>query len=1160
MQNTKFVHLHLHTDYSLLDGACDVETVLNRMVDLKMPAAAITDHGNLFGAVSFYETARKKGIKPIIGCEVYVARGSHTDRSSNEGEKANHHLVLLCENNTGYKNLVKLVSHGFLQGFYYKPRIDKELLAQHSDGLICLSACLSGEVCSNLIHEQYEAARKAAGDYLDIFGRDRFFIEIQDQGIEVERRINPQLIRLSKELAVPIVATNDCHYVTREDSRAHEVLLCIQTGKTMSDNSRMRFSTDQFYVKTQEEMCELFRELPDALSRTVEIAERCHFKLEQATQPFPHFEVPRDKTLEQYFEEVVWKGYEERLPTLIRMQKQALLRSPLEVYEERLKREIDIIKQMQFPGYFLIVWDFIRYARQNQIPVGPGRGSAAGSLVSYCLRITDLDPIQYGLLFERFLNPERVSMPDIDIDFCTNRRSEVINYVTQKYGRDNVSQIITFGTMAAKAAVKDAGRALDLPYAEVDRIAKLIPNTLNISLKDALAESKLLRELIAEDERVKDLFDVARRLEGMARHASTHAAGVVISPVPLTEIVPLYKSNKDEITTQFAMTDVEKIGLLKMDFLALTTLTVLDDAIKLIRQTAGEAVDLEQLPMDDAKTYEIFSKGLANGIFQFESSGMKDILRRFKPERLEDLTALNALYRPGPLKGGMVDDFVKRKHGEKRVTYDLPELKEILQETLGVILYQEQVQQIANKLAGYSLAEGDLLRRAMGKKKPAEMAAQRQKFVSGAVARGYDAKKVTKIFDLMEQFAGYGFNKSHSAAYALLAYQTAYLKAHYPVCFMSALLTSEINSTDKIVKYINESRDMGIRILPPDINMSQLHFTPADADIRFGLAAIKNVGANAITSILEARQKNGQFKSIFEFCEQVDLRVVNKRVIESLVKAGALDSLGHLRSQLFAVIDKAIEAAQKVQRDRESGQQGLFGLAVPMLQDSHASRPDQELPHTPEWEESLLLSYEKETLGFYITGHPLAKYAADLKAFGTATTESLSDMDSGADVLLGGILTTIKNLKTKKGDRMAVIQLEDLTGSVEAVIFPDPFSRAERFLKTDAPLLVKGVLDVEDSGARKIRVSEIQSLDGIRERMIRLVTIHVNLERVTHGTVERLQRVLVGHPGEADVIFELEHPKAYLVTLRPNQFVKVRLNPQLVREVEDLCGAGAVKF
>ncbi|MFN8008346.1 MAG: DNA polymerase III subunit alpha [Terriglobia bacterium] len=1160
MNNSKFVHLHLHTDYSLLDGACEVETVMNRMESLKMPAAAITDHGNLFGAVSFYEAAKKRGIKPIIGCEVYVARNSHAERTASDGEKSNHHLVLLCESNQGYRNLVKLVSHGFLQGFYYKPRIDKELLARYSEGLICLSACLSGEVCSNLVHGQYEAARKSAGEFREIFGRDRFYLEIQDQGLEAEHRINPDLVRLSKELETPLIATNDCHYVTREDSRAHEVMLCIQTGKTMSDTNRMRFSTDQFYVKTQDEMLELFAEIPDALARTLEVAERCNFSLEKAAQPFPHFEVPADRTLDEFFEETVWRGYEERLPHLTLAQQKGQLRHPLSLYEERLAREIQIIKQMRFPGYFMIVWDFIRFARQHCIPVGPGRGSAAGSLVSYCLRITDIDPMQYGLLFERFLNPERISMPDIDIDFCTNRRSEVITYVTSKYGRENVSQIITFGTMAAKAAIKDSGRALDLPYAEVDKIAKLVPAELNITLEKALAQSEGLRDLAAKDDRVKDLIDIAKRLEGMARHASTHAAGVVISPVPLTDIVPLHKTNKDEITTQYSMNDLEKIGLLKMDFLALTTLTVLDEAIKLVKETTDAVIDLEQVPMDDAKTYEIFSKGLTNGIFQFESSGMKDILRRFKPERLEDLTALNALYRPGPIGGGMIDDFIKRKHGERRVSYHLPELKEILEETLGVIVYQEQVQQIANKLAGYSLGEGDILRRAMGKKKPEEMASQRQKFVAGAKARNLDEKKVTKIFDLMEQFAGYGFNKSHSAAYALLAYQTAYLKAHYPVCFMSSLLTSEISNTDKIVKYINECRDLGIKILPPDINISHLHFTPAGNDIRFGLAAIKNVGSNAINSILEARGKTGGFQSLFDFCEHVDLRVVNKRVIESLIKAGALDSTAHKRSQLIAVVDKAIETAQKAQRDRESGQKGLFKVGAPLVQDSQPHSPIQPFPNLPEWEESLLLSYEKETLGFYITRHPLTKYVNDLKQFATVTTEKLNELESGKEVSIGGIISHVKPLKTKKGDRMAVIQMEDLTGSVDAVLFPEPFQRFEKWIVLDAPILLKGVLDVEDSGSRKIRTTEIQPLEGLRERCATSVTIRVSLAGLAPNRVTELQSVLNGYPGETRVIFELEHPDAYLIIFRPHQFVKVKLDPLLIQAVESICGPGAVRF
>ncbi len=1153
MAQDNFVHLHLHTDYSLLDGACEVQTLMKRLSQLHMPAAAITDHGNLFGAMSFYEAARKNGIKPIIGCEVYVARGAASERPSG-GEKSNHHLVLLCENSMGYRNLVKLVSHGFLQGFYYKPRIDKELLAQHHEGLICLSACLSGEVCSNLVHEHYDQARQVAGEYQDIFGKDHYYIELQDQGLEIEQRINRDLVRLAKSLDAPIVATNDCHYVTQQDSRAHEVLLCIQTGKTMSDSSRMRFATDQFYVKSPQEMAHLFRDHPEAIHQTLAIAERCDFEFEKATQPFPHFNVPGEKSLDDYFDQVCWEGFEERLPLWRALQARGQLKLPLEAYEEKLKHEIGIIKQMRFPGYFLIVWDFMRYARQHQIPVGPGRGSAAGSLVSYCLKITDIDPLQHGLLFERFLNPERISMPDIDIDFCTNRRHEVISYVTRKYGRDNVCQIITFGTMAAKAAIKDAGRSMDMPYAEVDRIAKQIPAEIGMTLNKALTDSSALRNLLSKDERVHDLFDVAKRLEGMARHASTHAAGVVISPAPLTEIVPLYKSNKDEITTQFAMNHLEKIGLLKMDFLALTTLTVLDETVKLIRRTTGEEINLETLPMNDAKTYEIFSKGMANGIFQFESGGMKDILRRFKPEKLEDLTALNALYRPGPIGGGMIDDFIKRKHGQKRVTYDLPELKEILEETLGVIVYQEQVQQIANKLASYSLGEGDILRRAMGKKKKEEMEAQREKFIVGARAKGFSEKKTARIFDLMVQFAGYGFNKAHSAAYALLAYQTGYLKANYPVYFMSALLTSEINNTDKMVKYINECRDLGIKILPPDINVSDLHFTPSGSEIRFGLAAIKNVGTNAITSILEARKTVSRFSSLFEFCEEIDLRLVNKRVIESLIKAGALDSLGGHRSQLFASIDRAIESAQKIQRDRESGQQGLFSITG---DDPSGSLP-QELPDTPEWPESLLLSNEKETLGFYITGHPLEKFAEQIQQISSTRVEDTSEMEAGQEVQLGAMITSLRRLRTRKGDRMAALSLEDLSGSIDAVVFPEAFKRCESLLESEAAVLVRGVIDLEDSGTRKVIVKEVQTLEGARPA--RPVTIHVKLEAMTHGLPTKLRSILEEHPGQSRVTFQLEHPQSYLITLQPRHLGRVKADGRFVRQVETLCGVGSVRL
>ena len=907
----------------MLDGACEIGELTAEAARRGMPAVAVTDHGNLFAAESFYRQASTCGVKPIIGCEVYVAPGSHKVKGA-DAERSNH-LVLLCESAEGYRNLIQLVSTGFLDGFYYKPRIDHELLAKHSKGLIALSACLRGEVADALLADNYQKARESAYRLRDIFGKGNFFLEIQDQGIEVEKRINREMAQLSKETGIPLVATNDCHYLTRSDSHAQEVLLCIQTGKTMSDTQRMRFATDQFYFKTAEEMAQVFGDFPDALTRTLAIAERCQTKIERVQNPFPEFKVPERHTADSYFEKVAREGFETRRPHIERLAKLGQLAHSISDYETRLSNEIAMIQKMRFAGYFLIVWDFIHYARAQGVPVGPGRGSAAGSLVSYALRITDIDPLQYNLLFERFLNPERISMPDIDIDFCMRRRGEVIEYVRHKYGEMNVAQIITFGTMAAKAALKDTGRALDMPYGDVDRLAKMVPNQLNITLEEALKQSPQLAELREKDEKVKELVDVALRLEGLARHASTHAAGVVISPQPLTEIVPLYKTNRDEITTQYDMNGLEKIGLLKMDFLGLTTLTVLDDAVRMIRSNRPEhaAFDIDSIPLDDSLTYALFSRGDTNGIFQFESHGMRDILRRYQPTRLEDLTALNALYRPGPIQGGMIDDFIARKHGKKKVAYDLPELKEILAETYGVILYQEQVMQIANRLAGFSLGDADILRRAMGKKKHEEMAAQREKFLAGSVARKVPEKKAEKIFDLMAEFAGYGFNKSHSCAYAWLAYQTAYLKAHFPVEFVAAMLTAETGNSEKVVKYINEARSMGIPVLPPDVKQSGLYFTPLGEDIRFGLSAIKNVGENTAKAICDARA-DGSFHDIYSFCEAIDPKCLNKRVLESLIKAGALDCFRASRARMFAAIDEAVNYAQKAHHQRTVGQHGLF--------------------------------------------------------------------------------------------------------------------------------------------------------------------------------------------------------------------------------------------
>ncbi len=888
---TDFVHLHLHTEFSLLDGACRIEELLDQAEKLKMPAIAVTEHGNLFSSVMFHDHARQHGVKPILGCEVYVAPGSRLTKSGNPGETANH-LVLLAETNEGYHNLIKLVSAGYTEGFYYKPRIDKELLAAHSKGLIGLSSCLKGEVAEGLSHQQERKAVQAAAAYRDILGPGNFFLEMQWHGIEDQRVVNSGLPRIARDLNLPLICTNDVHYVRETDAHPHDILLCIGTGKAYSDPKRMRYESQNFFLKTAEQMADAFKDYPDALANTVRIAERCNVRLAEGESFLPNFDVPAPYTLDDYFEHVVREGFSDRLTRLKQLANTGALRQTIDEYERRLSYEIDMIKQMKYPGYFLIVWDFIRYAREQGIPVGPGRGSAAGSLVAYCLRITDVDPLEFNLIFERFLNPERVSMPDIDIDFCERRRGEVIDYVTRKYGRQNVAQIITFGTMKAKAVVRDVGRVLEMPFADVDKVAKLIPAALDMTLDKALEENETLRQMEQDDPKVKELLNVGRRLEGMTRHASVHAAGVVIAPQAITEYAPLYRGAHDEIVTQWSMKDIERVGLLKMDFLGLSTLTLIDDCVKEINRTTGETLDIGNLPLDDPKTYQVFQDGQTYGIFQFESSGMRDILRKTKPQTLEDLIALNALYRPGPLRSGMVDDFIARKGGKVDIKYELPQLEPILRETYGVIAYQEQVMRIARELGGFTLGEADILRKAMGKKNPEVMAKQRGKFVEGAKKNKIPEKKAGPIFDLMEHFAGYGFPKAHSTAYAFLAYQTAYLKANYPWYFAASLLTIEAQNTDKLALYLGECRERGIPVLPPDINESQLRFTvEPGTGVRFGLTAIKNVGEGAVESLLEVRKKQGRITSLLGLCEDLDLRLVNKRVFESLAKAGAFDSI-----------------------------------------------------------------------------------------------------------------------------------------------------------------------------------------------------------------------------------------------------------------------------
>ncbi len=1146
----EFVHLHLHSHFSLLDGANKIDDLASRAAELKMPAMALTDHGNLFGAVQFHDTLREHGVKPIIGCEVYVARKGRKDRTGRSDQS--NHLVLLASNKEGYRNLVKLVSLGFLEGFYYRPRVDRELLDQHSNGLIALSACLKGSVAWNLSQDRYEEARREAADLSAIFGPGSFYLELQDHGIEEQKKVNTEMVRLSRELDLPLVASNDCHYLSQEDAFAHDVLLCIQTGKTVQDVDRLSYRSDQFFFKTASEMESLFGHLPQALSNTLQIAERCAFELGETKNIFPEFQVPSGYSLDSYLEEVTREGFQRRLPYLQKQEQEGKLRRPLEEYQARLEQELSMIQKMKFSGYFLIVWDFIRYAREEGIPVGPGRGSAAGSLVSYALQITDLDPLQYDLLFERFLNPARVTPPDIDIDFCMLRRNEVIDYVTHKYGRENVSQIITFGTMAARAAIRDVGRGLNIPYAEVDRLARLVPQTPDATLEKAMKRVAELQELSQSDPRYQQLLATAQKLEGLARHASTHAAGVVIAPQPLAELIPLYKSNKDEITTQYAMGDLERLGLLKMDFLALTTLTVIDQTLSQMRTQLGIDLDLAQIDLNDEETFPLFCQGKTTGIFQFESSGMREILRRLKPDRFEDLIALNALYRPGPIQGGMIDNFIARRHGKVQIHYEVPLLEEILRETYGVIVYQEQVMQIASTLAGFSLGEADLLRRAMGKKKRRVMLAQKKKFLDGCKERGIEPKKAARIFELMEQFAAYGFNKSHSTAYALLAYQTAYLKTHYPLQFMAAMLTSEVSNTDKIVQYLSEAKEMGIRVVPPDINASELHFLASGNHIKFGLGAIRNVGASAIRAILSSRQEIGQFHSFPEFCERVQLRAVNKRALEALLKAGTFDSLGYKRKSLADGIDTMIEWAQKAQKDRQNGQKGLFSQTEKPL----AERED--VTDTGEWPDREKWAYEKETLGCYVTGHPLQEYLSRLKKFSSFSTTDMGEATSGREVRLGGMVTGLRRLRTRKGESMAIFHLEDLAGTLEVLVWPNTFERCRTLLDSEAPVLVTGRCETNEQGQARLLCSEMASLDSLWEGSIQSARINIPISTLSPDKLTQLEGVLSRYPGRCPLQFRLFQPKHYHIRLIPQNQVCISPAPSFVQEVEKLFGENSV--
>jgi DNA polymerase-3 subunit alpha len=1151
-----FVHLHNHTEYSILDGCLKVEALVQAAYDAKMPAVAVTDHGNVFGAVQFFKAAKSKGIKPILGCECYVAPQSRFDKKPGPADDIHHfHLVLLVKDERGYKNLCRLLTQAYLEGFYYRPRIDKELLRDHSEGLIGLSACLKGEVALWLNRGFPEKAEDAAREYAGIFAPGDFYLELMDHGLPDQKAVNPQIVAVARKLGLPLVATNDIHFARRDDAESQDVLVCIQTNRKISDPDRMKFSTDQFYFKSAAEMAELFKDTPDAIENTGRIAARCTFEFPSKTYYLPNFVPPAGKSLSDYLEEMAWQGFRARWARLEPRAAAGGLAHTLAEYEERLAREIKLIKEMHFEGYFLIVWDLLRAARGKGIPVGPGRGSAAGSLLAYSLEITEIDPLEYDLLFERFLNPERISLPDIDMDFCGRRRQEMIEYVTEKYGQENVCQIITFGTMAARGAIRDVGRVLEVPLPEVDRVAKMIPFAVDATIAGALKTVPELRALRDRNAKIAQMLAIAQKIEGQVRHPSIHAAGVVITPKPLVEFLPLYQSAKGEVTTQFAMGDVEALGLLKMDFLGLRNLTVIDDALVSIKAGTGADIEINDLPLDDEATFDVFRAGNTDGVFQFESPGMKDLLRRFRPTEFRDLIALNALYRPGPLKSGMTDESIHRRNHPERIAYELPELEPILRETRGIIVYQEQVMRIATDLAGFTLAGADLLRKAMGKKDKVTMKAQKQKFVQGARKKGIPTAKADKIFEQIKEFAEYGFNKSHSAAYAFLAYQTAWLKAHYPIHYLAALITSEAErgATPQVVKYIGECHEMSIQVLPPDINKSEFRFTVEDGNIRFGLAAVKGIGQAAVEELVAARKKLGRFATPFDLFLEHDTKVVNRKAVESLIKAGAFDSLGWKRSQCYHMLDRMIDFGHEVQKAQAAKQTSLFGPGV-----VEPPPIPLEVQEMREWDESHVLSYEMDALGLYITGHPLARHKERLRKLVSHMIDELdSERDFDKDVRLAGIIGSLKPLKTKKDERMATFVLEDLTGKLEVVAFPDAFSKCGQYLREGQLVWIKGKY-MGDEDNRRISLSAAMPLAEAFEKQAKRIVVRIFLPGLEESTLAELKALLDGYEGRCPVVFELETPHSYRLTAQSAEVQKVTPSEELIQKIRDVLGEDAV--
>lgn len=1156
MSSTPFAHLHLHTQYSLLDGLNRIDEVLAKAASLSQPAIAITDHGNMHGAIQFYSGAHKAGIKPIIGCELYVTNGSRFDRTPTaQGGAGTYHLTVLAMNAVGYKNLCRLVSLAYREGFYFKPRVDHQLLEQYNEGLIVLSGCLGSEIGQCALQEQLDIARERVDFYAGTFA-DRYYLEIQPHPIAEQQKLNELCADIATQKGVPIVASTDCHYLSEDDHFAQEVLMCISTGKQITDPDRLRHVGFTLHLKSGEEMVRefgSFRYAEEAVKNTVEIANRCNLEFDFSTYYMPRFEPPRGETLEELMVRNAKEGLIERLD-LIKAHNPNVRE---EIYWERLELELELIKKMGFAGYFLVVADFIVWAKDNGVPVGPGRGSAAGSLVAYAMQITELDPIEHKLLFERFLNPERVSLPDIDVDFCIRGRDRVIKYVVEKYGKENVAQIATFGTLKAKAAIKDVGRALGKSYAEMDRVAQLVPaprQGFDFSLEEALKmEPKLKAYADGEGD---DLISLAMKVEGLTRHSSTHAAGVVIGDRALTEFLPMMVDKEGNDVTQFSMKDVEKIGLVKFDFLGLKTLTVIYTALALIADSTGEEVNLSTLPLDDPETYAMLTAGKTTGVFQLESSGITEMTIRLRPSSFDDLVAILALYRPGPLDSGMAEHYIERKNGREQTEYLHPLMEDILSDTYGIILYQEQIMQLARELAGYSLAEADLLRRAMGKKIPEEMAAQRSRFMEGALAKEIKESAATEIFDQMETFARYGFNRSHSAAYALISYQTAYLKCHHPVEFMAALMSLEMGDSDKTLKNLNDCRKQGTEVLPPDVNLSVADFSVHDGKICYGLSAVKGVGEKAVEKIVEARHEGGAFESLEDFVERVDLRAINRRVLESFIKCGAFDSCEKSRSSMYERLEDVLRAGQALQRDKDTNQIGLFGAS-----EQGGSIP-RKVVEVPDWPINKRLAYEREALGFYISGHPIAKYSSLLMSIGARSIHKLKDLKSGSQVKVGGVITALRLRNTRKGDRYASFQFEDPTGTVDSIAWPDSYQKMAALMVADEPLVASGRVDVTDERVSFI-VDSMESLFSCREKTASAGELRLSSEEATESRLELLTKLFARHVGTCPVRLVLEHEAGEITfQLRDKEEspILIHISEDLCDEVEQVFGRPALSF